>query len=222
MFIILNKILIVRCSQTIFLLKLVIDEEINERIWTLYHTFDLQGQIQYTNGNIRVQVITDSLIYFFKFDPITLMPTTENVMQNYMNCSQMLFGKAVRFCITFKQNQKSFDVFTRQCNHDFKIPIGNEYLEGAIGLELQDSDFFLIAHIDEVTIYDVDTMRKVGVLPINLLHASTREPNQVMSMGKRTDEKHIAIITGKKLVMDEDEINQLYVFEMNEDEAQQT
>jgi len=35
-------------------------------------------------------------------DKETLIPSLENVMYNFMGCSQMMFGKKVRNCITFK------------------------------------------------------------------------------------------------------------------------
>lgn len=48
---------------------------------------EARGFIYYIKGNIRIQITTDELIYFYKIDPETLMPHLENVMYNYMNCT---------------------------------------------------------------------------------------------------------------------------------------
>jgi hypothetical protein len=39
------------------------------------------------------------------------MPTLENVMYNYMKCSQMMFESKVRFAVEFKSNQNYFTVY---------------------------------------------------------------------------------------------------------------
>jgi hypothetical protein len=51
------------------------------------------------------------------------MPTLENVMFNFMGCNQMMFGSKVKYGITYKQNQKSFDIYRRRYEHDFMIPV---------------------------------------------------------------------------------------------------
>ena len=50
------------------------------------------------------------------------MPELENVMNNYMKCSEMMFGSQVKYGITYKVNQKSFDIHRRKYWHDFKVP----------------------------------------------------------------------------------------------------
>jgi hypothetical protein len=37
----------------------------------------------------------------------------------------MMFGKRVRYGITFKQNEKSFDVYQREAMHNLKIKVHN-------------------------------------------------------------------------------------------------
>lgn len=33
-----------------------------------------------------------------------MMPKLENVMTNFMQCSQMMFGSKVKYCVTYKNN----------------------------------------------------------------------------------------------------------------------
>ena len=94
---------------------------------------------------MRIQITTDEKIYFYLIDKETLLPKLENVMFNFMNCSQMMFGSKVRFSVTFKQNEPTFNVWTRKYYHNFKVNKSKDNLEGAIGLNL-DKEHYVIGH----------------------------------------------------------------------------
>ena len=86
-----------------------------------------------------------------------------------------MFGTRVRFCVTYKSNQKSFDVYRRRYQQNFKVPVNTEKLEGARGLELQSMNVFLVTNIDKVSILDGKTFKSVDELPIKLFASDTRE-----------------------------------------------
>jgi len=65
-------------------------------------------------------------------------------MFNFMGCNQMMFGSKVKYGITYKTNQKSFDVYRRRYMHDYKVPICHDVLEGSMGLDLPLMGAFLI------------------------------------------------------------------------------
>jgi hypothetical protein len=44
-------------------------------------------------------------------DPITLIPTLENVMFNYMDCTQMMIGSHKKYAITYKGNERGFEIY---------------------------------------------------------------------------------------------------------------
>mmetsp|Transcript_2923 Transcript_2923/g.4513 ORF Transcript_2923/g.4513 Transcript_2923/m.4513 type:complete len:120 (-) Transcript_2923:2833-3192(-) len=119
----------------------------------------------------------------------------------------MMFGPKVRYCVTYKMNQRSFDIYRRKYWHDFKVPIQQENLEGSMGLEFPSMNVFLVSKVDKVHIYDSSTFEYRGSVPIELLKADTREPNQVISMQKSHDEQLLAVISGKKLIKNEQKIN---------------
>ena len=79
--------------------------------WKEYTSLNLKGQLYYVKGNKRFQIVTDDKIYFYLVDPDTFEPVLENTIYNFMECTQMMFGTQVRFCITFKQEQKSLDIY---------------------------------------------------------------------------------------------------------------
>ena len=136
----------------------------------------------------------------------------ENVMFNYMNCNQMMFGSKVKYSVTYKTNQRSFDIYRRKYWHDFKVPVSDENLEQSIGLELKTMGAYLVSKIDKVIIYDSQTFHPIDQIPITLLKADTREPNQVIAIQKSVDEQYVAIISGKLLIMDAQFCNQLFIF----------
>ena len=86
------------------------DDMTGQYSWKQYHELKIRGTIYYIKGNKRIQITTDEKIYFYLIDPETFEPILENTIWNYMKCNQMMFGQYVRYCITYKYNQMSFDV----------------------------------------------------------------------------------------------------------------
>ena len=128
-------------------------EKINT-IWRQYHNIKARGSIYYIKGNIRIQVTTDELIYFYLIDKKSYMPKLENVMYNFMGCSQMMFGSKVRYGITYKENQKDFIIYKRKYMHNLKVCVNNTDFSGSKGLELQGDKKFLVSKFDKVFIFD--------------------------------------------------------------------
>lgn len=124
-------------------------------------------------------------------------------MFNYMSCNQMMFGSKVRYCVTYKTNQKSFEVYRRKYEHDFKVPISFENFEGSRGLEIPSINAFVATQVDKINIYDQDTFEKKGQLPITLLKNEEREPNQVIAIQMSQNEELFAVISGKMLIMEQ-------------------
>ena len=87
-------------------------------------------------------------------DKDTFMPTLENTMNNFMNCSMMMFGKRVRFGITYKTNQPGFVIFTRTSYHNFKVAIDANNWESSIGANLGNIGCYAIAKLNEIKIFD--------------------------------------------------------------------
>ena len=77
-------------------------------------------------------------------DPETFIPKLENVMFNFMGCDQMMFGSKVKYGITYKSNQKSFDIYRRKYIHDFKVPVSNLDFEGSVGIEFEKHNAFVV------------------------------------------------------------------------------
>jgi hypothetical protein len=115
----------------------------------------------------------------------------------------MMFGSKVRYGITFKINQKGFNLYRRKYEHEYKINVAEENLEGARALEIKSMNVFLCSKIDKVCIYDSLTFEHLGDIPITLLKTETREPNQVIGIKTCQNEQYLAVISGKNLIANE-------------------
>jgi hypothetical protein len=141
--------------------KLKLDEFTQDRNWYNYRSINVQGSIYFIKGNKRIQITTSEKIYFYLIDPVTFEPTLENVMFNFMGCSEMMFGSRVRYGITYKTNQLSFDIYRRKFIHDFKLNVVEANLDGSRGLPVESLGAFLVSKIDQIHFYDMDTFKEM-------------------------------------------------------------
>lgn len=108
-----------------------------------------------------MQIVTDTLIYFYVIDIETLEPKRENVLYNYMGCTRMMIGRRGRNCVTYKNNEKGFNVYNRKYMHNLRVQIqGNDY-QGSMGLDFSSMNAFVVSNIDRVIVFDSETYNKV-------------------------------------------------------------
>lgn len=87
--------------------------------------------------------------------------------------------------------------------HNLKVNVNNKNFEGAFGLSINKFNIFLVAKIDEIFIYDIDTYEEKSKVAIELLKTTAREPNEVIGMSKSKCEQWLAVISGKNLIMNQ-------------------
>lgn len=163
---------------------------------------------------MQIHVTTDRLIYFYRIDRKTLRPILDNVMLNYMSCTQAILGSRSRSCVTYKSNEKIISVHRRKYAHDFKVKINGKDFQGSIGLEVASMNCFLVSYTDHILIYDLDTFQQVDKIKIALLETKTseRERNEIIGMTLSKCENFLAVITGKNLIMNKQQQSQLFIF----------
>tara|TARA_B110000285_G_C15117245_1_gene614851 strand:+ start:1192 stop:1995 length:804 start_codon:yes stop_codon:yes gene_type:complete len=66
--------------------------------------------------------------------------------------------------------------------------------------------------MDRISIYSSDSFQEINEVPIIVVPSTTREQNEIICMQKSDDEKYLAVIAGKNLVMNEQKHNQLFIF----------
>lgn len=69
----------------------------------------------------------------------------------------MMFGSDGNYCITYKTNQKSFDIYRRKYVHNYAVKVVDENLDGSAGVQIQSMNAFLVSNVNVVKFYDVDT-----------------------------------------------------------------
>ena len=116
-----GEALITRSSSRVLFFKQETDLTTKETSWQKYHELRVRGFIFFIKGNIRIQVTTEQLIYFYLINQETFMPELENCMYNYMGCNQMMFGRRVRYGISYKTNECSFEIYRRKYMHNLRV-----------------------------------------------------------------------------------------------------
>ena len=145
-----NKVIISQSSQEIIFYKLEKTDADVFPEWKEYFKLQIKGLIHYIKGNSNFQIITDEKIMFFNIDKKTLMPQIRSVMNNYMECSYLMFGRGTgkdgvqNFCICYKSDSINFDIYQRRYQHNFKTPVAKGDFEGSKSLELQNLGAFLV------------------------------------------------------------------------------
>jgi|TARA_B110001469_G_C9539831_1_gene268108 hypothetical protein len=105
MYFVYNRFLVANSSDKILFFQRIAQRDDHNHVtyeWEKYHQIQNGGFIYYIKGNTQIQITTERLIYFYKIDEDTGVPSLENCIYNYMNCSQMMFGAESRYCITYK------------------------------------------------------------------------------------------------------------------------
>ena len=64
-------------------------------------------------------------------------------MSNFMYCNQMMIGAAKRYSITYKTNQKDFEIYRRKYMHNLRVCVNDNNFEGSKSVEMPLSNFFL-------------------------------------------------------------------------------
>jgi hypothetical protein len=89
-----NKILILKTASELSFFSLVRDEVDKEIRWKRFHFDIIRGQIFHIEGTDDFQLVTEKLIYFYKFpeneDQEVIKPDIDMVMYNFMKCNELM------------------------------------------------------------------------------------------------------------------------------------
>jgi hypothetical protein len=212
MYLLYDQALVVRSSSSILFFK--IDKDTG--LWKKYHSFEkMRGQIYFIRGNVRIQVTTDERIYFYLIDQETFIPTLENCMNNFMQCSQMMFGTRVRYGITFKANQPGFQIYTRKYFHNFKVAITTQNYEGAVGSNLSHMKSYVMAEKTKIGVYDQSTFLPTQTWSIPTKSNNSMDKIEILYMTMSKDEEKIGVALGKFIIKDIFQITEIAIYKQN-------
>ena len=144
-------------------------------------------------------------------DKETFMPRLENVMKNFMQCSQMMFGSKVRYGISYKIDQPGFQIYTRKYFHNFKVTINSDNFEGAIGANLQRSKQYVLANGLDVGVYDQDTLKRIQTITVE----GRNDESQVLFIKISHKEQKLAMTIGEELIKNTFNITDIIIYRKN-------
>ena len=182
MALIFGEALAVRSSGKVLFFKQIWNHDLELYQWKQYHEIKVRGFIYFIKGNVRIQITTDTLIYFYIINRDTLVPELENVMYNFMNCNQMMIGSMRRYGISYKQNEMCFAIYTRKYMHNLRVCVDEHDYSGSKGIEIPSSNLTLVSKKDKLMLLDSKTYNILGQVPIPLLQTDSREPNEIIGM----------------------------------------
>jgi hypothetical protein len=70
-------------------------------------------------------------------------------------------------------------------------------------MELPSINSYVVSQIDKIIMFNSNNFMAYDEIPIKLLKAETREPNQVIAMQTSKNDEFVAIISGRILIMNE-------------------
>lgn len=115
----------------------------------------------------EIYVIEDEYIKCYKIDKEGI-PSLHNVMVNFLLVNMIIFGDKGNLAIIYKQNHEDFNVFKKMMNHDFKVTVNHNNFEGAIGLNIDKENWFLVAHKGKIVTFDDHTYRELFSIDLEL------------------------------------------------------
>lgn len=180
----------------------------------------MRGQISFIRGNTRFQITTEEKIFFFIFrDKVGLIPELENVMANFMECSQMIIGSKVRYCITFKAGQSDFSVFTRRQYHNFKVPLDVDNFEAALGANLGKFNQYVITQRRVVNIFNMRDFKEVQEFDVLEQGRIDDDETHILYMTVSECQERIGLLLGKDMTRGRIRPTHLQVYENSSTKA---
>lgn len=148
--------------------------------WYNFKTIARNGRVFFMKRNKHIQITTTDQVEFYEFNEATCEPYLTNVVNNFMECSVMMYGGGGKYCVTYKSAQKEFDVYKRKYVHDFKVQVEEQNFEGSKGLFFENDNCLIINQGNRLRFYDAEkfTEYKSHMLEVPLRDAeSTKVKN---------------------------------------------
>ena len=73
----------------------------------------------------------------------------------------MMFGSKVKYGITYKTGERSFDIHRRKYEHDYLVNVVENDLDGSRGLPLVSMGAFLVSKINVIHFFDIKSYEEI-------------------------------------------------------------
>jgi hypothetical protein len=89
-------------------------------------------------------------------------------MVNFMQANMVNFGIKGQFCIQYKRSHENFLIFKIMLEHDFKTIVNHSNFEGAHGISVDLTDFFIVAKEGTLYTYNDLSFELINKIELNL------------------------------------------------------
>jgi hypothetical protein len=184
-----------------------------------YHDIEVQGFISFQPGQNQFRLASNEFIYSYKFDLEkggNNIPIHESTIVNFVNCTHMYFGNMGIRCIVYQLNQPNITVYFRKYNHNFRESIDDESKEGVDCQNLQSRNAFVVSDDDYLESFCAGCFSKHYKLQLPLIQSLTADKMEILTIKISRDESMIAVLVGKNLIKEQEELYQILVYEIHE------
>ena len=88
------------------------------------------------------------------------MPVLDNVMYNFVGCTNILFGSRSRYCITYKLGLTSISIWRRKYFHSYLAKIDSNSFNDSKGLSVNSQYQYFLTSGKNIQIYDQNSYAK--------------------------------------------------------------
>ena len=163
-------------------------------------------------GSDHVQIVTDTLVYFYKFEEEnevspTWIPKLESTMNNFMGCISLIVDNKDKICVTYKSGQPNFSTYKRKYDHGFREIIDPTSREGCRGINVSKKHFFIISDDDYIQVHDEETYKMINKIDLPLSKSNTDDAIEILNIEISPDEELLAVLSGKNLIKGIEELH---------------
>jgi len=179
--------------------------------------------IYYRQGDHRFQLITDKLVYFYVFEDgpngeFNDIPVLEGIMYNFMTCTSLMVDNDSKYSVTYKSGQPNMSIFRRRFDHGFQELFDNtKSREGCRGVNLNSANLFLISDDNQIQIRNEETFKTINTMIVPLQESTTVDAMEILNIKISPNEKYLAVLGGKQLIKEIEEVHSLHIFELTQE-----
>lgn len=214
-----NEIIILMSAQDVcfYRIKTVSDAQYKYRIRMFkYFTIDIQGYVFGHRFSNKFRIVTPEKVYFYEFNEKDI-PTRTNVMYNFMQADSIEIDIKSNVFLTYKKGQPDLQIIKRKFDHGFQEFIDKHSKEGHKGVEIPEKGMILVSYKDSFVLYDNKTYQpneNFFKMPLKDKE-KTDDPLEILTFSISPDKELVAVLIGKNLIKQEEELHQLLVFQVN-------
>ena len=139
-------------------------------------------------------------------------------MYNFMTCTSLMVDNDSKYSVTYKSGQPNMSIFRRRFDHGFQELFDNtKSREGCRGVNLNSANLFLISDDNQIQIRNEETFKTINTMIVPLQESTTVDAMEILNIKISPNEKYLAVLGGKQLIKEIEEVHSLHIFELTQE-----